>query len=163
MDKAKLHDEICMELNKLYVDKNHDYGDSFGKGFKEYGIIMPIIRLEDKLNRLKMLIKSENKVDESIDDTLRDLANYAIMTLIEYREEEVESFDKQLEEVAEVAKKIEPKQIKEYECLDGNEFKTRPKRIKKYCNKECIKTDELTEPNPLKEAYKDFINNPAPF
>ena len=50
-------------------------------------MVMPVIRLEDKLSRLKTLIKSENKVDESIEDTLMDLANYAIMTLIELRVE----------------------------------------------------------------------------
>lgn len=87
MDKAQKHMEICKELNNLYKIKNHDYGDSFGKGFKEYGIIMPIIRLEDKLSRLKTLIKAESKVDESIEDTLMDLANYAIMTLIELKDE----------------------------------------------------------------------------
>ncbi|GAA0123017.1 MAG: DUF1599 domain-containing protein [Clostridium argentinense] len=87
VDKGYEHMEICKELNNLYKIKNHDYGDSFGKGFKEYGMVMPVIRLEDKLSRLKTLIKSENKVDESIEDTLMDLANYAIMTLIELRVE----------------------------------------------------------------------------
>lgn len=85
MDKSSKHMEICKELNSLYTRKNHDYGDSFGKGFKEYGMVMPIIRLEDKLSRLKALIKTENKVDESIEDTLMDLANYSIMTLIELK------------------------------------------------------------------------------
>ena len=89
MDKSEQHMEICKELNNLYRRKNHDYGDSFGKGFKEYGMVMPIIRLEDKLSRLKSLIKTENKVDESIEDTLMDLANYSIMTLIELKEEKV--------------------------------------------------------------------------
>lgn len=87
MDKSSKHMEICKELNSLYIRKNHDYGDSFGKGFKEYGMVMPIIRLEDKLSRLKALIKTENKVDESIEDTLMDLANYSIMTLIELKYE----------------------------------------------------------------------------
>jgi len=87
MDKSSKHMEICKELNNLYTRKNHDYGDSFGKGFKEYGMVMPIIRLEDKLSRLKALIKTENKVDESIEDTLMDLANYSIMTLIELKYE----------------------------------------------------------------------------
>ena len=85
--KATVHASICSDLTALYERKNHDYGDSFGKGFKEYGMTMPCIRLEDKLNRLKSLLKSDAQVkDESIDDTLMDLANYAIMTLIERKE-----------------------------------------------------------------------------
>ena len=83
-DKVLLHALICDKLNVLYERKNHDYGDSFEKGYGEYGMTMPVIRLEDKLNRLKSLLKSDARVqDESIEDTLMDLANYAIMTLIE--------------------------------------------------------------------------------
>ena len=84
MNKIKLHSDICTRLNGLYERKNHDYGDSFGKSFLEYGMAMPCIRLEDKLNRLKALTKADAEVmDETIDDTLMDLANYAIMTLVE--------------------------------------------------------------------------------
>ena len=84
MDKATMHADICKNLNDLYQRKNHDYGDSFGKSYQEYGMTMACIRLEDKLNRLKSLCKQEAKVqDESLEDTLMDLANYAIMTLVE--------------------------------------------------------------------------------
>ena len=83
-NKVRHHADICEELNEIYARKNHDYGDSFGKGYAEYGMVMAVIRLEDKLNRLKSLIKAEPLVkDESINDTLMDLANYAIMTVIE--------------------------------------------------------------------------------
>ena len=46
---------------------------------------MPRIRLSDKLNRFKMLSKGRDALvnDESIRDTLVDLANYAIMTIME--------------------------------------------------------------------------------
>ena len=83
MDKATMHADICKNLNDLYQRKNHDYGDSFGKSYQEYGMVMACIRLEDKLNRLKSLCKQEAQVDESVEDTLMDLANYSIMTLIE--------------------------------------------------------------------------------
>ena len=86
MNKVDMHMQICKELNELYARKNADYGDSFGKSFKEYGMAMPCIRLEDKLNRIKALSKQTAQVnDESITDTLMDLANYAIMTLVERR------------------------------------------------------------------------------
>ena len=86
-EKYTLHDAICTELNNIYVAKNHDYGDSFGKSYAEYGMTMACIRLEDKLNRLKSLTKfgSQQVIDESIEDTLLDLANYAIMTVAERR------------------------------------------------------------------------------
>ena len=86
-EKVCMHSEICEELNALYERKNHDYGDSFGKSYAEYGMAMPCIRLEDKLNRLKSLTKfgSQQVIDESIEDTLLDLANYAIMTIVERR------------------------------------------------------------------------------
>lgn len=85
--KTELHSRICTELTSLYERKNHDYGDSFGKSFAEYGMAMPCIRLEDKLNRLKALTRNGDQQvsDESIDDTLMDLANYAIMTIVERR------------------------------------------------------------------------------
>lgn len=82
--KVQHHAQICQKLNEIYARKNHDYGDSFGKGYAEYGMVMAVIRLEDKLNRLRSLIKAESLVkDESINDALMDLANYAIMTVIE--------------------------------------------------------------------------------
>ena len=85
MNKIEIHKNICDSLNDLYKAKNEDYGDSFGKSYKEYGLTMSCIRLEDKLNRLKSLNKNGNAQvkDESIQDTLMDLANYSIMTLIE--------------------------------------------------------------------------------
>ena len=48
---------------------------------------MPCLRVEDKLNRLKELVKGSQQMvnDESIEDTLMDLANYSIMALIEMR------------------------------------------------------------------------------
>lgn len=85
MSKEGLHKVICAELNELYKDKNADYGDSFHESFKEDGLTMVRIRLGDKFNRFKTLSKgAEQKVDnESIRDTLLDLANYAIMAIME--------------------------------------------------------------------------------
>ena len=83
--KVLRHGEICKEINELYAKKNHDYGDSFHQTFVEEGMAMARIRLGDKFNRFKTLSRgNEQKVnDESIRDTLIDLANYAIMTVLE--------------------------------------------------------------------------------
>lgn len=87
--KVKEFLSICREMADLYDAKNWDYGDSFGKSFEEWGMTMPCIRLKDKLNRLCSLTKnsSQRVQDESIEDTLKDLATYSIMTLIEIRRE----------------------------------------------------------------------------
>lgn len=89
MTKVELHKSLCDQLNKIYESKNHDYGDSFHQTFEEEGWAMPRIRLGDKLSRFKNLTRvppEERKVtDESIEDTLLDLANYAIMTVLELR------------------------------------------------------------------------------
>lgn len=85
VNKVELHRKICEELNALYEKKNHDYGDSFHLTFLEEGLAMSRIRLGDKLSRFKTLSKqTDRKVDdESLRDTLLDLANYAIMTVLE--------------------------------------------------------------------------------
>jgi len=75
---------ICTSMLELYSKKNADYGSSFSKLYEEFGLQSATIRLTDKLNRLKSLTINKQQVkDESIKDTLIDLANYAIMTLIE--------------------------------------------------------------------------------
>ena len=85
--KIDKHMDICKELNDLYAKKNADYGDSFAKLRQEYGSPAILIRLEDKLGRLKRLMmgNEQNIKDENIEDTLIDLANYAIMELVERR------------------------------------------------------------------------------
>lgn len=82
-----MHREICELLNRTYEAKNRDYGNSYSKSFEEFGAIMCAIRLDDKLNRFKTLIKGQTtpQVNESIEDTLLDLANYAIMAVMEFK------------------------------------------------------------------------------
>ena len=73
--------KILEEMNELYARKNHDYGDSFHQTFVEEGMAMP---------RFKTLTQTggQQVTDESIRDTLMDLANYAIMTILEMEQEE---------------------------------------------------------------------------
>lgn len=83
--KPEKHMEICHKLNAVYRAKNHDYGDAFGDTFKKLGVISAVTRLSDKMNRLMSLAVAHDAQvkDEKIEDTLLDMANYAIMTLIE--------------------------------------------------------------------------------
>ena len=76
--------EITDYMYQIYEKKNADYGDSFSKTFDEFGLTASAIRINDKTERLKKLIKQDAQVqDESIKDTLLDLANYAVLTLME--------------------------------------------------------------------------------
>lgn len=81
--KECIHWTICQELFETYKAKNADYGDSFALVRRKYPNAI-LIRLNDKLNRLETLMNGgKQHVDESIDDTLLDLANYCIMELVE--------------------------------------------------------------------------------
>lgn len=95
MNRIEHHLEIVTALNKLYAEKNHDYGNSFGETYQKLGIISALTRISDKYNRLISLAtkpEEERKVkDESIQDTLLDMANYCIMTVIEMEAEKENS------------------------------------------------------------------------
>ena len=77
--------DITEEMNALYERKNHDYGNSFSETFRKLGIISAVTRMLDKMNRIVSLVtKDQQKVnDESLRDTLIDIANYAVMTIME--------------------------------------------------------------------------------
>jgi transcriptional regulator of heat shock response len=81
---AELHKQILDEMHDTYKRKNADYGNSFEEQFKEYGLLSVLIRLDDKMRRLKQLSKNEAQVkDESLRDTLMDLCNYSVMSVME--------------------------------------------------------------------------------
>ena len=77
--------DITEEMNALYERKNHDYGNSFSETYRKLGIISAATRMLDKMNRIVSLVtKDQQKVnDESLRDTLIDIANYAVMTIME--------------------------------------------------------------------------------
>lgn len=84
MTNIEKHKEFCDYLNNLYIEKNHDYGDSVHDTFLKYGLTSFLVRMEDKLNRARTLSQKDALVhDEKIRDTLLDLANYAIISVIE--------------------------------------------------------------------------------
>jgi hypothetical protein len=77
---------ILHEMGVTFYKKNHDYGNSFNKSMDEFGITAAVVRMSDKMERLKTLSKTDAKVaDEKIEDTLLDLANYAVMTVMYLR------------------------------------------------------------------------------
>lgn len=76
------HAEILEDIHNTYIQKNIAYGNSFDKSCDDFGITAAMVRMEDKWNRLKNLVKNPdiNKGNEAIEDTLLDLSNYCIMT-----------------------------------------------------------------------------------
>lgn len=81
-DKFK---EITDKMLDIFKKKNHDYGNSFELSLDEEGLAAARIRMGDKWNRFKTLTKNGSNIevsDESLKDTLLDMANYAIITLI---------------------------------------------------------------------------------
>lgn len=89
MSNEELHQQILDYIHELYITKNNDYGNSAHDTYTKYGLVSYLIRLEDKLNRARTLTTKERKVaDERLEDTLIDLANYAILAVMELRQDE---------------------------------------------------------------------------
>lgn len=90
--KTRRHKELMEEMHHTYVTKNQDYGNSFSEAHEEFGPIAGLVQIGHKYNRLKNILtgdKLELQVkDESLRDTLMDLANYSILLLMEMENEE---------------------------------------------------------------------------
>lgn len=74
---------------ETYHKKNADYGDSFKKSMDEDGILVAKIRIGDKIRRIETLTAKGGKgevKDERVQDTLLDLANYCVMTILWLKE-----------------------------------------------------------------------------
>ena len=84
VNKVDLHKQICESLNVICAKKNADYNDSFGKARKEIPNYT-LGKLYDKFERYRNLSQNKERQvkDESLMDTLFDLANYCIMEAIE--------------------------------------------------------------------------------
>lgn len=93
VDKFKA---ITEKMADLFRRKNHDYGNSFELSLNEEGLAASRIRMGDKWNRFKKLSRSASRIDaevddESLRDTLIDMANYAIMTVMWLDEQQCDS------------------------------------------------------------------------
>ena len=78
------YSSILKRMDNTHTRKNSDYGDAAYKGYKKYGDYYFLVQLHNKLTRLENLTINNKKPqveDESIDDSLLDMANYAVMYL----------------------------------------------------------------------------------
>ena len=90
----RLH-ELLKEIGDLHDKKQVDYGtasDPFAnvRASQEFGIspwVGALVRLNDKVTRLKQFAKRGSLANESAEDSMKDIAVYALIALILYREE----------------------------------------------------------------------------
>lgn len=81
--------ESCDTLKKLLLAKNQDYGASLAKKPVLVPSLTPLqsilVRMSDKINRIKELAETQStsgkkpEFDEALEDTMVDLAGYALM------------------------------------------------------------------------------------
>jgi hypothetical protein len=78
--------EIVDELYNLLLDKHHDYGPKNIAGSPGGPLNGLRVRMWDKIARINHLIDNGNKAkNESLEDSYKDLANYAIIGLMVLR------------------------------------------------------------------------------
>ena len=78
---------LANEIGELVEKKDKDYNHAFSKTLKEYGNVAYFLRIDDKLNRLKNLLLNKNdaEVNESVEDTLKDIVGYTLLMLKEIK------------------------------------------------------------------------------
>ena len=82
----EIYSSLLDKLFTTYKSKNADYGSAFAEMFDELGIDYAYGKLREKMNRIKVLRKQPNMVEnEGLEDALLDTAGYAILTLVELK------------------------------------------------------------------------------
>ena len=82
----EIYGSLLDKLFTTYKAKDADYGSAFAEMFDELGIDYAYGKLREKMNRIKVLRKQPNMVDnEGLEDALLDTAGYAILTLVELK------------------------------------------------------------------------------
>jgi hypothetical protein len=85
----RLH-ELLREIGELHDRKQRDYGtaaDPFAnvRASEEFGVsawVGAIVRMNDKVTRLKQYARRGNLANESAADSLKDIAVYALIALV---------------------------------------------------------------------------------
>lgn len=83
-------ESVLDEMKELHAKKDKDYGSAFHKSFEEFGATSGVVRLNDKMERVKSLVKNGKAEvkDESLLDSLKDAACYAVMLYVELKNKE---------------------------------------------------------------------------
>ena len=85
-------ERVLREMKGTFEEKNALYGNSFEESLREWGALVGVSRIGDKMRRLKSLwmssgcdsgvFVSSGGCGESVRDTLLDMANYAVMMIV---------------------------------------------------------------------------------
>jgi hypothetical protein len=88
MTRPEKFRQIAEEISSLYEMKDKAYGSSFNQTYDKLGIISAVTRISDKYNRLCNLATNPqiDNLGENIEDTLKDMAAYCIMTIMELKD-----------------------------------------------------------------------------
>ena len=88
--------DILEKMKDIHDEKDSRYSNSFGRTRVKHKNAIAVV-LNFKLNRLETLLEHpELENDESINDTLLDMANYCVMEMVE-RQQEAELIEKAME------------------------------------------------------------------
>ena len=160
------------KLVNIYAKKNHDYGDSFNEGCNELGVGYAFSRIFDKTKRFQTLAKgimnnnlSIEVQDETIEDTIMDLANYCMMYLawkdkhICVGEAEAKQSDMQLSSTGELKSNTDTnntqESVKEYHKIGAELHKAISKLMLEQTDCDC--TNEVINIYGI-DLYKDNNN-----
>ena len=164
--------DIQDKLVKIYAKKNHDYGDSFNEGCNELGVGYAFSRIFDKTKRFQTLAKgimnnnlSIEVQDETMEDTIMDLANYCMMYLA-WRDKHIKQCDMQLSSTGELESNTDTndtqESVKEYHKI-GSELHKIGAELHKAISKlmleqtDCDCTNEIINIYGI-DLYKDDNN-----
>lgn len=158
MNNVEQFKRIALDLCNLYEAKDKCYNNSFGDTYKKLGIISAVTRISDKYNRLCNLATNPDidNLGESLEDTLRDMASYCIMTVMELENAKPIGLDIQgnVIRVGDVSLPKEDKKIRKgdvFECIQHvvmNDGEVLERKGKAYASEVdgCI-TDEQHDEN----------------
>lgn len=164
--------DIQDKLVNIYAKKNHDYGDSFNEGCNELGVGYAFSRIFDKTKRFQTLAKgimnnnlSIEVQDETIEDTIMDLANYCMMYLawrdkhISIGEAEAKQGDMQISSTGELKSNTDTnntqESVKEYHKIGAELHKAISKLMLEQTDCDC--TNEVINIYGI-DLYKDDNN-----
>lgn len=94
-NSARFH-KLVQEIGDLHDRKQQDYGsdtDPFAnvRASTEWGVpawVGALVRLNDKVTRLKSFARKGSLANESAEDSMRDIAVYALIALVLYEQEQ---------------------------------------------------------------------------